>query len=173
MAPAGRAFRVAPLAAALLADPVAFLSAEHARQLVLLSHLDRLVQRPAAPGARGLAGALLHWLAEELPLHLADEELSLHPRLRAHESRGVLARLAQEHGRDEGLLPGVTAGLRRLLGGEPAPTGFAPAAAAFVRLHRAHIATEEAMVAPLARAVLTPAALAAIAAEMAGRRAGP
>uniref|UniRef100_UPI0022EA7093 hemerythrin domain-containing protein n=1 Tax=Falsiroseomonas oryzae TaxID=2766473 RepID=UPI0022EA7093 len=99
-APAVPGFGVAPLAQALIADPVAFLSAEHARQLVLLAHLERLARAPAARGARVMAQALLRWLTQELPLHIADEEHSLYPRLRPHDAAGALERLAAEHQRD-------------------------------------------------------------------------
>jgi hypothetical protein len=169
-AAARQTFRVAPLPSALLEDPIAFLSAEHARQLVLLSHLDRLAQRPAARGARGLAAVLLHWLDTELPLHVADEEVSLYPRLLAHDPRGVLARLAQDHDGAAGAKRGVVEALRLLGGEQRAPAGFPAAGAALVRLVRAHISTEEAVVTPLARAVLTPAVLAAISVEMVARR---
>jgi pyridoxamine 5'-phosphate oxidase len=163
-------FGVAPLASALLDDPVAFLSAEHARQMALLGHLERLARSPAARGARQMAAALLRWLTEEWPLHIADEEQSLHPRLRPHDTAGALARLAAEHGRESALAAETTASLRQIVAGGEAGPAMLASAAAFARLHRQHIAFEEASVTPLARRVLTPEAMRGLADEMAMRR---
>jgi len=167
--PRGKA-QVAPLRAALLADPVAFLSAEHARQTVLLSHLERIVRAPRARGARALAAALFEWLTRDLPIHIADEEASLYPRLQAHDSDGVLVQLRHEHQRDRVAVQAVVAGLRRVMAGVAPEPGFAEAAAAFVQGHRSHLALEEAAVTPLAERVLAPEVVAALAAEMAARR---
>lgn len=164
------AFGVSPLGATLLEDPVAFLSAEHARQRALLGHLDRLARAPAARGARQMAEALLRWLTRELPVHIADEEGSLYPRLRPHDGSGAIARLSVEHRRDASLAAAVAAGLRRLVAEGEADAAFRETAAAFTRLHRQHLAFEEAVITPLARAVLTDGARAALAAEMAMRR---
>lgn len=167
----GGAF-VAPLQRALLGEPLAFLAAEHARQTVLLAHLERIAQDPNARAARGVAGPLLTWLTEELPLHLADEEQSLYPRLRPHDTAGVLGRLTADHRRDRLMVGKVIEGLRRLAAGRPVQEGFAVAALGFAALHRRHLELEETGLAPLARRCLTAEALAALAAEMAERRAG-
>lgn len=163
-------FGVAPLAPRLLEDPLAFLVAEHGRQMALLAHLDRLARAPAARGARAMAAALLRWLTEELPLHIADEERSLYPRLLPHDSKGVIRRLRAQHRRDGRLARQTVEGLRRLVAGEDAGQGFAAAASGLARLHRAHLEQEEAQLTPLARAVLTPDALRELAGEMAARR---
>ncbi len=167
-APAG--FGVAPLTPALLADPLAFLSAEHGRQMALLSHLERLARAPAAPGARVMAGALLRWLTEELPLHIADEERSLYPRLRPHAPREIEA-LSAEHRRDAALARSAVAGLRKLAAGGAAEPGFSTDAGDFARLHRRHLEQEEATLMPLARDVLTGEEIEALAREMSARRA--
>jgi pyridoxamine 5'-phosphate oxidase len=166
-------FGVAPLASALLEDPVAFLSAEHARQVALLGHLERLARAPAARGARQMAAALLRWLTEEWPLHIADEEQSLHPRLRPHDAGGALARLSAEHDRESDLAAQTLAGLRQLVAGGEVVPGTLEAAAAFAGLHRQHLAFEEARITPLARRVLTPEAMRELANEMAARRGLP
>lgn len=170
-APGGEAF-VAPLQPALMRRPLDFLAAERARQTVLLAHLERLARERRSRATRGIARALLRWLAEELPLHLADEEQSLHPRLRPHADPDLLRRLAIEKGRDRLLAFEVLPGLRRLAGGEPAQEGFAAAALGFTALHRRHMELEQAEVAPLARRCLTAQALEELAAEMAARRTG-
>ncbi|MBX9700712.1 MAG: hemerythrin domain-containing protein [Acetobacteraceae bacterium] len=163
-------FGVAPLGPALLEDPVAFLSAEHTRQIALLGHLDRLARAPAARGARRMAEALLRWLTEELPIHIADEERSLYPRLAPHDAAGVVARLSAEHRRDATLAAEVVRGLRSLSAAGVVDPAFVGTTAAFTRLHREHLAFEEAAVTPLARQALTPESRATLAAEMAARR---
>ena len=163
-------FGVAPLSADLLDDPVAFLAAEHVRQTVLLAHLERLARRPGAPAASSMAQGLLHWLSEELPLHIADEEASLYPRLAPHDADGILATLSAEHRRDAQLVAGALHTLRGIAAGEPQQTEALSAILAFVQLHREHLAVEEARIMPLARAVLTPAARLALAGEMTVRR---
>ncbi len=161
---------VAPLQPALLKDPLAFLSAEHGRQTVLLRHLERLARAPLSRAARVLALALVGWLTVELPLHIADEELSLHPRLRGFDSEGLLPRLRVHHQQEQQVMPLLLAGLLRAAEGQPPPAGFLDAALAFVASHHRHLALEEATVLPLARASLGPEALADVAHEMAARR---
>jgi len=165
----GRA-EVSPLRAALLQDPIAFLSAEHARQTVLLAHLERVVRAPRARGARELARALLDWLSFDLPLHIADEECSLYPRLRGRDAEGVLDRLSAEHHRDREMVHTIIQGLRSVAAGTALSPGFAEMARAFVEAHRAHLALEEAVIAPLARRALSHASQAALAEDMARRR---
>jgi hemerythrin-like domain-containing protein len=162
--------RVAPLQRRLLQDPIAFLSAEHGRQTVLLGHLERVARAPLARAAPVLAAMLLDWLTSELPTHIADEERSLYPLLTAHDTAGVLVRLQAQHRGDKAAIPAVIMGLRRVAAGEPPAPDFAAAALAFAAGHRRHLALEEAAVTPLARRVLTDEALAALADEMARRR---
>lgn len=162
---------VAPLQPALLGEPLDFLAAEHARQTVLIAHLERLTRDLQGRTARDMAGVLLRWLTEELPLHFADEERSLYPRLRAHDTAGVLRRLTAEHGRDRQLMRDIIAGLRRLLEGELPQKGFTGTALALAALHRRHLEMEEAQNTPLARRCLSAEALRELVAEMAARRA--
>lgn len=166
MARAGAA-HVAPLQAALLRDPIAFLAAEHARQTVLLRHLEQLAGGRAG---KGVAAMVLRWLRDELPLHLMDEEHSLHPRLLPHDGSGTLARIAARHHAGNTAPGAVLDGLRALCAGCRPPPGFAPAAREFAAACRRGLALEEACVSPLARRVLDPAALAALSREMAQRR---
>ncbi|SDE25954.1 Hemerythrin HHE cation binding domain-containing protein [Belnapia rosea] len=166
----GAGARVAPLQAALLDDPVAFLSAEHARQTVLLGHLERVACAPLGRAARGLAAMLLGWLTAELPIHIEDEERSLYPRLAAHDASGVLPTLQARHREDRNAVGAVLAGLRCVAAGEEPDGDFTAAALAFVSGHRRHLALEEEAVTPLAHRVLAPEALSALADEMARRR---
>ena len=164
------AFGVAPLTPALLADPIAFLSAEHARQMALLAHLDRLARAPAARGARVMAAVLLRWMAEDLPLNRDDEAASLHPRLRPHDAAGMLARLAETERRDAEQGEACLPGLRAIAAGRRAEDDFPAQAAAFAQLHRARLDFVERRLMPLARRVIAGDALRALATEMAARR---
>jgi hemerythrin-like domain-containing protein len=168
--PSASGAHVTPIQAALLDDPLAFLSAEHARQTALLAHLERVVREPQARAARGLAAVLLRWLTRELPLHIADEERSLYPRLAAFDEEGVLEQLREEHRRDRRLIADIAAGLRRVAGGGMPEPGFVEAAREFIAGHRRHLAHEETVLAPLARRWLGPEAMAKLAAEMIARR---
>lgn len=154
----------------LLSDPLAFLSAEHARQSVLLGHLERIARRPDQPGARVLAAALAEWLSDDLPRHLADEERSLHTRLVAHDTRGVLRRLGSDHEQEREQAQALLSGLSAIAAHLPVPPGFAELALGFVADFRDHLALEEAELQPLARRVLPAETLNDIAAEMAARR---
>jgi hemerythrin-like domain-containing protein len=169
-AAAATGFGVAPIGRALLDDPVAFLSAEHARQLALLAHLERLLRAPGARGARVMAQALLGWLQRELPMHVADEELSLYPRLRQHDPAGLLARLSADHRREAPLAAETTRLLRAVARGEVPPRGSPGAAAEFAQMLRRHLEFEEAEVMPLARAALSAETRRRLATEMAARR---
>lgn len=164
------AFGVAPLTPALLADPIAFLSAEHARQMALLSHLERLARAPTARGARVMAAVLLRWMVEDLALHRDDEAASLHPRLLPHDAAGMLARLATTERRDAEQAEACLPGLRAIAAGRRADDGFPAQAAAFAQLHRERLGFVESRLMPLAQRVITGDALRALATEMAARR---
>lgn len=154
----------------LLADPCAFLLAEHGRHRALLGHLDRLARRPHGPAQAAIAQLLLAWLDHGLPLHLADEAESLMPRL-ATFAPLLVARLRTE---DAALCV-----LRRQLRDSVAPLAqgkasevFAAKAQSFGQLYRQRLGFEDAEILPLARGALDRAACQAIAAEMLKRRAG-
>lgn len=154
----------------LLTDPLAFLSAEHLRQGALLGHLERLARQPEARGARALAAALAEWLAVELPRHIADEERSLHARLEPYDSAGLLRRLRGDHAEERETATALAADLRAIAAHQPPGPDFPALARRFASRFRAHLATEEAEVTPLARRVLSPEMLTQIAAEFAARR---
>lgn len=163
------AFGVAPLRAALLDDPIAFLSAEHSRQMALLSHLERPVRAPRAKTNRVMAGALLRRLTEELPVHIADEEPPLYPRLHRHAA-AMVDRLSAGHQRDTGLATRMIRDLRAIAAGEGIRADTLRDAAVFARLHRHHPESADGTVMPLARRLLSPAEQTELAGEMAQRR---
>uniref|UniRef100_UPI002FDBBFB4 hypothetical protein n=1 Tax=Falsiroseomonas oryzae TaxID=2766473 RepID=UPI002FDBBFB4 len=75
-----------------------------------------------------------------------------------------------EHQRDARLAAATVTSLRRLLSGADVTRAEMDAAACFARLHRLHLESEEAVVTPLARAVLPAQATQQLAQEMARRR---
>jgi hemerythrin-like domain-containing protein len=160
---------VGGLGSDLLADPCAFLAAEHGRQRALLGHLERLARHAHGAAQPAIAKALVAWLACELPLHLADEAESVIPRLASAEP-ALAVRLAAEELALRDLRGKVRDALAPIAAGRPAPDGFAATALAFAQLYRQRLATEEAEVLPTARRVLDAAAFDAIAAEMRQRR---
>lgn len=167
MDPAEAAF--GGLGSDLLADPCAFLAAEHGRQRALLGHLERLARRAHGAAQPAIAKALLGWLDRELPLHLSDETDSLMPRLAA-AAPALVMRLAAEALALRDLRHKVREALAPIAAGHAAPDGFAATAQAFADLYRQRLATEAAEVLPTARRELDATALAAIASEMRQRR---
>jgi hemerythrin-like domain-containing protein len=160
---------VGGLGSDLLADPCAFLLAEHGRQRALLGHLERLARHAHRPARRAIARALVAWLACELPLHLTDEAESLNPRL-LPAAPALMVRLAAEGLALHELRQKVRDGLAPVTVGQAPADGFAATALAFVQLYRQRLGAEEAEVLPVARRVLDAAACHAITAEMRQRR---
>jgi len=172
--PAVRA--IEPLPENLFREPIDFLHADHFRLRVLCDHLERLAAASAAD-AESAATSIADYLDSDFPLHVADEEDDLLPLLRARlspESGGVeiLARLGEEHRRDDELRHRLLPELRRAAAGlQPErPDEFDRAAADFVNGVRQHLAWEETSVFPLARRWLTGPDLEAIGRRMATRR---
>lgn len=160
---------VGALQESLLADPLAFLAAEHARQRALLSHLERLARHTSGPAHGAIARAVAAWLACELPLHLADESASLYPRLVAAAGPLIVA-LDMQRAALEETRKALRLDLARLATGHRASASFAERALAFAQSYRQRLASEQADLIPLAERVLTRAARNAIAREMAARR---
>ena len=126
-----------------------------------------------------LAGAL-RYFAEAAPKHTADEEESLFPRLRAsrHPEAPAAVAIAESLSRDHDVAAAHhaavdTLGRRWLADGHlaAAPTReLAARLADLATMYREHIAVEDGDLFPLARRVLSAAAVAAIGREMALRR---
>lgn len=165
----GRKARIEALPEALLAEPLDFLIAEHARQRALLGHVERLARQSRGTTQAAIARVLVAWLDRELPLHLADERLSLVPRLGADAAPAVAAL-------DAATIPfdaareALRANLARIAEGHPPAPGFAEQAAAFAAAYRRRMAEEERSLFPLARRDIGPAACRVMAREMAARR---
>ncbi|HEV7267455.1 MAG TPA: hemerythrin domain-containing protein [Falsiroseomonas sp.] len=165
----GREARLGRLDPGLLADPLDFLSAEHARQRALLGHLERLARKPSGPARVAMARALAAWLACELPLHLRDEEESLYPRI-ASTAGPVTRTLAEENRAAAASRAELRAELALIATGHRPSDRFTPAALEFAAGYRRHLAVEEFEVMPAARRSLSGIACDAITREMAARR---
>jgi hemerythrin-like domain-containing protein len=152
----------------LLADPLAFLAAEHARQRALLGHLDRLAGNRT--GSRvAIARALAAWFACELPLHLRDEEDSLYPRIARSRIR-AMDDLIEANRATAALRSALRMELAHIAAGHRPSHDFAASALEFVDWYRRHLAIEDEQVMPTATRLLRSAQRAGIAREMAARR---
>jgi len=152
----------------------------HAR----IRHFISVARRLAA--ARGLpeaevaeaAAGVRRYLAEALPLHAADEEESMAPRLRGRDpaldgALSVMRREHQSHGMRIEPVVALCAELAAAPGRLPdlAPR-LAEAAEQLERHFAPHLALEEETLFPALKRVLDPAGEARMVAEMRARRAG-
>ena len=160
-----------------ISDPIEFLFAEHDRQLVICAALDRLVEAPDCLEAAETARLILDYAARYMPLHLADEEEDLFPRLiaRCDPEDGLdkmIDQLEHEHETDSALYKRLEHDLRAIAKGE-APGHrdvFARDAHAFAMLQRRHLNWENGTVLPLARQKLVQEDLKEMKVAMAARR---
>jgi hemerythrin-like domain-containing protein len=166
-------------AAPQIVDPIEFLFAQHDRQRVICAALDRLAAAPADVGSRETAQLILDYAAGEMPLHLADEEEDLFPRLRARCDPedgldNMVDQLEHEHETDSALYKRLEHALHDIAGGtQPGhPEVFASDARAFAMLQRRHLNWENGAILPLARLKLTREDLDDMRVAMAARRHG-
>lgn len=149
-------------------DPFAQLLRSHRRLEERLAELegaaDRLARGEDAEARRVIA-EVLGWLGRAIKRHEEDEERSLFPRLAGDATLApLIARLTDEHRAQDALAA-------QLAAGGPA-VAVAETARRLARSYAAHVALEETALFPACRARLSPADLAAIAAEMSARREG-
>jgi hemerythrin-like domain-containing protein len=166
----------APESASLraLGNPLDFILADHLREREVCAVLDRIAtadlpDADAAVAARG-------FLAEALPLHLADEERDLFPLLHQRcepddEIDRAIRKLTDDHRHAARDTPDIIATLDAI-----AVSGVAPSAAARAALieyaghARRHLVLENAIVLPFARLRLTEDDLDRLARGMVQRR---
>jgi hemerythrin-like domain-containing protein len=161
----------------LFREPIDYLFADHYRQRIICKHLDQIAFDPGADQIARLAEVVLEYLERDLPLHIADEEQDLFPRLRDRcepEDRieGILTQLTEEHARCQELGLHLSAGLRRLAEGHPSTNedAFLEAASTFAENQPRHFGLEERVTLPLARKRLLPSDLEELGRSMAARR---
>ncbi len=159
----------------LLSQPLDYLLAGHFRQREVLSLMVQLAEG-SVPEA--CVAAIAGYLKTDLLLHYADEEVDLFPVLRQRclpedGLEAILARLHAEHivghSRAAALARDLSA-WPALAGRPPIGSTLAADLTSFVTLERLHLALENAILIPLARARLTPADLDRIGERMRLRR---
>jgi hemerythrin-like domain-containing protein len=175
-APAFAPVHETPLDAAALRDPIEYLKFEHFRQRVLCDLLGRIADDPYEADNRRRVAWVLGYLANELALHVADEEQDLLPLLGQRCNRGdalidISGALEHEHGSDETLKADVIAGLATLATGRllEKPLEFIVKAQMFEEHLRRHLVWENLTLMPLARRRLTPDDLVELGRNMARR----
>jgi hemerythrin-like domain-containing protein len=115
------------------------------------------------------------YFTEALPLHVADEEESLLPRLRQAEAEldAALIAMQTEHGEHTELLAALIIALDTLIAApadESARRGLARVAARVADAFQRHLAAEEARIIPKIPVLLTPQEQARVVAELRARR---
>ncbi len=162
-----------------IVDPIAFLFAQHDRQLVICAALDRLAASPSDEKAAENAQFILDYANGEMPLHLADEEEDLFPRLlaRCDPEDGLdnmVDQLENEHETDSALYKRLEHELKGIARGEKPGhlEVFSADARAFAMLQRRHLNWENGTILPLARQMLTPGDLEDMRVAMSARRQG-
>lgn len=158
----------------LLSAPLDFLFAEHLRQRQLAKLLtliaDGVINRKAIAGAAS-------FVENDLAQHILDEEVSFFPLLKPlcepdDNIDALLDLLAAEHREDEETSATVLSILRAMAtGAEPGEMGRA-ALRDFAERLRHHLALENGVLLPLARARMTPGALSLLAQLITMRRGG-
>ncbi|HKJ71257.1 MAG TPA: hemerythrin domain-containing protein [Gammaproteobacteria bacterium] len=163
-------------------DPIGLLRACHGRVEHFAGLALRLADHPLEPvpaePVQQAAGQVLRYFEQAAPLHHADEEQDLLPRLRARlpgppaaELEALLAGLAAEHAALDARWAELRPFLEALRDGRPvSPDAYREAAAAFQAAQADHLGRENARILPAAEAHLTAADRAAMGAAMARRR---
>ena len=153
-------------------DPLGLLAACHERIEGHCATLVRLAAHARLYGgdseAQVAAARVHHYFAQAGQWHHEDEERDLAPLLERHGDQALTAlmtRLMTEHR----ALERAYAPLEPVLRALPAAPGDVPIEP-YVSLMRAHMAAENTMLLPRARAVLGPPELAALGRAMAARR---
>lgn len=161
-------------------QPFEMLGACHERVRRSLDLLQRLQAHLATHGAdaqaRDAARDVLRYFELAAPKHHDDEERHVFPALLAADAAAhgpLVARLRDDHRRMAAAWPAAQARLQAVAEGRWAAADTEPAAtawAAFADLYDAHMAAEDDVAFPAARALFEAPALAAMGAEMAARR---
>jgi len=159
-------------------DPIDLLLDCHARIRQFTALARRLADATDAPPEQVVDAAerVARYFGVALPLHAADEEASLAPRLRGHDADldRALAVMRDEHDAHDAAVAAVCAVCEALAADPSRHAALAvrlgQAADALAAHFDAHLAAEEAVVVPAARRLLDADARAAVLAEMRARR---
>lgn len=153
----------------------------HGRIRAFLATARRIaVAAGSPPGEVAEAAAAVHrYFTQALPLHAADEERSILPRLRSREPAldAALDAMVAEHAAHQGHLADLTAACAALAAAPARHAELASAlldSVAWLESHlEAHLGAEEAVVLPGMRRWLGPEGDAAVVSELRARRAEP
>jgi len=140
----------------LIESPIDFLFAEHHRQRQAANALHLV-----ASGEFDAAGIekLIVFLETDFEIHVADEELSFFPLLQARclpedNIEKLIRRLADEHKKDETTVASMTVTLKEVLSGKKLSHEKSRAVYSFAEHILQHLALENAVLLPIARARL-------------------
>jgi hemerythrin-like domain-containing protein len=165
---------LSPTDAALLSSPLEFLCQDHLRERQVCSLLDSLAT--ALTFDPSAARNVLGFVNEELSAHLQDDAEDLFPllsrRCTAEDGIGhAIARICTDLEEASRLLPGLRAALARCLDtGSQLSTEDRQVLTRFAGHVRRHLAAENAILMPIARARLTRRDLQMLSSHMRSRR---
>ena len=167
---------IVPMPRDLLGDPLEFFAADHLRQRAAFALIERLATASALD--RTLAAHVLEFLGKDMVAHVLDEEDDLFPLLRMRceaedDIEHVLGDLSAEHAAEERVAVDIRTGLAEALeAGCPVGDieGLGKGMLAFVHAESRHLALENGIVFPLARARLSEDDLRNLSARMIQRR---
>ena len=146
------------------------------RMLVLLTRLrEHLPAHGADEQAQQAARDAMKYFDQAAPQHHRDEELHVFPPVEGGPQGDMVRKLRSDHEQMESQWADVRALLGRIARGEQHVLSAQDASAldAFATLYQSHIADEERIAYPAARALLDAPALQAMGQEMSQRRGGP
>jgi hemerythrin-like domain-containing protein len=142
-----------------LENPLDFIVEDHMREREVCALIDNLVA--ARPIKRAERQMIFSFLTEDLPQHLADEEIDLFPLMLERcdpeeEIKSVIDKLESDHAHAFADAPAIAALIQEVVSGD-APLSEAVCAqlAEFASHARRHLILENAIILPIARARLT------------------
>jgi len=158
-------------------DPIGFIRQEHDRQCEICYQLEDMVNALDQPPDLGQVELIRRFLAEDLNLHIQDEETDLFPalarRCKSHQVVDeILYQLTSEHELDKGLIDPILDALKAIVEGGAAQNSvrLARSVRAFVETQHRHLTWENRVVLPMADSHLTDEDKQAIGRSMAARR---
>jgi|TARA_R110000850_G_scaffold22172_10_gene64697 hemerythrin-like domain-containing protein len=140
-------------------NPLDFIVEDHSREREVCALIDRLVSAASLKDAE--IHQILAFLEDQLPQHLADEEIDLFPMMLERcdpedEIEKVIAKLHADHGHALADTPAIIAIIQALDAPDPKLSAVESQQMAEFAYHaRRHLTLENAVILPIARARLT------------------
>lgn len=159
--PSEKRISIDPPPSNMASDPLDFLMAEHLRQRQFANLLNFIAE--GVINRRTIAESI-KFVENDLAEHILDEEISFFPILRplcveADKIEDLLGLLAQEHREDEGESEDILAILRSAGAGSSPSDEDRERLRLFADRLKRHLALENGVLLPMARARMTPDAL--------------